>query len=244
MPEVGRLSLLLGHAWETAMAFATTLLVVRLVGKKEVSQMTFWDLVSAIALGSLAANVVIERNTTLWSRLLLIVLWGGLTILIGWVAMKSRVARGVLQGKPSVVIHNGKLLEDTMRAERYNTDLLLSQLRSQGVFNVSDVEFAVLEPHGKLSVLLKAQNLPVTPRDLKLSTSYKGMAKELIMDGQIIEQNLREVGLPEEWLLDQLARQGIFTVARVFHAELSTDGSLYVDRRDDHVTADHNPSDH
>lgn len=108
-------------------------------------------------------------------------------------------------------------------------DLLLSELRSQGVFALADVEFAVLEPTGKLSVLKKTQALPVTPGDLHLPTPYKGMETPLVMEGSPLEANLARVGLNTPWLTAQLASRGITDLSDVYYAGLDTAGSLYVD---------------
>lgn len=217
----------------TLLSFAVTFAVVRLIGKKQVSTMTFWDLVSAIALGSLAANIIISTDVPLFNSAWVVVLWGGLAIATGWAALQNRKFRSVVQGMPAVLIANGKLCEDVMRRERLNLDLLMTELRAKGVFSVSEVEFALLEPNGKISVLKKSQNLPVTPKDLSVATGYKGVSTALVLDGQVIEKNLKQVGLDHHWLTARLAARGITDPADVFYAELGTDGTLYVDRRQD-----------
>lgn len=217
----------------TLVSFAVTFGVVRLIGKKQISTMTFWDLVSAIALGSLAANIVINLQVPLATSAWVVVLWGGLTILTGWGALRNRRFRGVVQGMPAVIVSNGKILEDVMRGERLNVDLLLTELRAQGVFSLSEVEFAVLEPNGKVSVLKKSQNLPVTPRDLQLGSPYKGLSNTVVLEGQVISPALERLGLSHEWLVGQLSSQGIHDPSEVFYAELATDGTLFVDRRAD-----------
>ncbi len=217
----------------TLLAFGVTFTMVRLIGKKQISTMTFWDLVSAIALGSLAANIIVNTDVPLWTSAWVVVLWGGLALLMGWAALQNRKVRGVVQGMPTVIISNGKVLEGVMRKERLNMDLLLTELRAAGVFSLADVEFAILEPNGKISVLKKSQVQPVTPKDLKLSTSYKGLTNTVLLDGEILPENLNRLGLSTEWLLAQLASQGIDDPADVFYAELGTDGTLYVDRRAD-----------
>lgn len=109
----------------------------------------------------------------------------------------------------------------------------MMQLREKGVFNLDEVEFALLEPHGKLSVLKKSQYLPLTPKDIGINTGYKGLSSELIKDGIIITQNLEQNRLSLEWLYNELASRGIKKVEDVFLANLSTNGTLYVDLRSD-----------
>lgn len=220
----------------TLIAFGVTFTMVRLIGKKQISTMTFWDLVSAIALGSLAANIIVNIDVPLWTSAWVVVLWGGLALLTGWVALQSRQVRALVQGMPVVIVSNGKVLEGVMRKERLNMDLLLTELRAAGVFSMADVEFAILEPNGKISVLKKSQVQPVTPKDLKLDTAYKGLAHTVLLDGQMLPQNLSRLGLTTEWLAAQLAKQGVDDPAEVLYAELGPDGSLFVDTRADQLT--------
>jgi uncharacterized membrane protein YcaP (DUF421 family) len=222
----------------TLVSFFVTFSMVRLMGKKQVSTMTFWDLVTAIALGSLAANIIVNTNVPLITSAWVVGLWAGLAMLVGWGAMQNRKVRSLVQGLPAIVISNGKVLEGAMRQERLNVDLLLAELRAAGVFSLADVEFAVLEATGKISVLKKTQVQPVTPKDLKLHTTYKGLASTVVRDGKVLRQNLNQLGLTEEWLLSCLAGQGIPDPAEVFYAELGTDGTLYVDKREDQGQSD------
>ncbi len=127
---------------------------------------------------------------------------------------------------------NGKILEDNMKKARYTLDNLEMQLRFNGVFNINEVEFAVLEAHGQLSVLKKTPYNPVTPKDLNISTDYKGLATEIIKDGILLEQNLKQNNLDFKWLYNQLSTQGINDIEEVMLATLNTDGSLYIDIKD------------
>ena len=115
----------------------------------------------------------------------------------------------------------------------YHVDDLMMQLRDKNVFNIADVEFAISEPNGKLSVLLKSQKRPVTPHDLQLSTTYEGVPSEMISDGIVIMQNLKQNNLTEEWLYGELEKQGINSVKEVFYASLDSNGHLYIDKKQD-----------
>jgi len=135
-----------------------------------------------------------------------------------------------------VVIHNGKILEDNMRKMRYNMDELLMQLREKDVFDIGDVEFAILEPDGSLSVALKSQQKPVTRSDLNLQSNYEGISTELVVDGEVIHQNLKQVGLDEKWLLNELQKQGVKDIGEVKLAALSSKGDLFVDLTKDDLS--------
>jgi uncharacterized membrane protein YcaP (DUF421 family) len=219
--------------------FIITLLVTRLVGKTQVGQLTVSDFINAIVIGSIGAAAVTDLKENGWYYVFGLLLFGLLTVGAEYLAMKYRPARKLLEGEPTVIIHNGKILEDNMRKLIYHMDDLTMQLRDKGVFNIADVEFAVLEPNGKLSVLLKSQKQPLTPQDLQLPTRYQGIPSEMIIDGVVIQQNLKQNNLTEEWLYQELEKQGIKSIQEVMYASLDTEGKLYVDKRQDtmaHVT--------
>jgi uncharacterized membrane protein YcaP (DUF421 family) len=200
---------------------------------KQISSMTFWDLVSAIALGSLAANIITSQNEPLWQSAWVVFLWGAMAFTTGFLAMKSRKIRSIVQGVPTVVVANGQILEEALRKEHMNVDLLLAELRAAGVFTVRDVEFAIVEPDGKVSILKKTQTQPATPHDLHVPTAYKGLATAVVMEGTVLEENLRQMGLDRAWLERKLRQQGRTNLSEIFYAELDTDGTLYVDQQHD-----------
>ncbi|MCR4420562.1 MAG: DUF421 domain-containing protein [Clostridia bacterium] len=208
----------------------------RLLGKQQVGQLTFYEYVNGITFGSIAAVLATDVSSgRIWVHFLGLTLFATLTYCMGLVAIKSRPARRLIAGEPTIVVHNGKVLEGNMRKMRYNLDELIMQLREKDIFNLSDVEYAILEPNGSLSVLPKSQKRPVTPADLGVPTPYEGLASELVMDGQVIFQNLQQNGLSLEWLRNELAKRGITDLQQVAYAALNTDGSLYVDLRSDRL---------
>lgn len=217
-------------------SFFAILVLTRLLNKEQIGQLTFYEYVTGITIGSMAATVAIDTEVRFLPDMLGLILWAFLTYLMGYVSLVSRPARKLLEGEPTVLVHNGKVLEHNMGKLRYNLDDLLIQLRNKNAFNIADVEFAILEPNGQLSVLLKSQKRPVTPEDLQISTKYEGVPVELIEDGEIIYQNLQQVHLDENWLMNELRKQGIYDVQEVAYASLDTDGNLYIDKRKDNLT--------
>lgn len=213
-----------------AAAFFLVMFLTRLIGKGQMGQLTVSDFVNAIAIGSIGANMATDHKENVIYYVIGIIVFGGLTYLSNYIALKSRPVRELLEGEPTVVIQNGKLLENNMRKMRYSVDNLLMQLREKDIFNIAQVEFAVAEPNGKLSVLPKSQHRPATPHDLQLPTKYQGMTSEIIMDGKIIRQNLQQNNLSEEWLMQELTKQNVADPKQVILATLDTDGNLYVDK--------------
>jgi uncharacterized membrane protein YcaP (DUF421 family) len=219
------------------LAFFAILLVTRILGKEQMGELTFYEYVTGITIGSLAADMATITIISPWVILMALVMFAALTFLMGYVSLKNRAARKLLEGEPTLVIQNGKILAKNMSRCRYNIDDMLLQLRTQGVFNVADVEFAVLESNGQLSVLRKSHKQPVTREDLKIPSGYEGLSSEMIVDGEIIYQNLQQNNLDEAWLILELERQGIRSPKEIMLASLDTRGNLYVDKKVDGLQA-------
>ena len=134
-----------------------------------------------------------------------------------------------------MVVENGKILEKNLKKIRISIDELISELRTKGVFNMADVEFAMFEPGGKISVQKKSQKQPITPSDLNIPTQYEGLPTNLIMDGSILYDALQSLNLTKAWLYHQLGKQNIRNANEVSLAQLDTKGNLYVDLKGDNL---------
>lgn len=215
-----------------AAAFFTLLIFTRILGKQQVSQLTFFDYIIGITVGSIAADII-DSNRSLVMELIGLSAWMCFAFLLQIITLKSRKLGKLIDGDPVVVIKNGKILENNMAKMRYKSKELLEQLRLKGAFNLSDVEFAVLETNGSLSVLKKSQHLPVTPNDLNIPTKYNGLSTAVILEGEIIQEKLEKYKLNQDWLLNELNKQGITDIKQVFIGSLDSSGNLYVDKYKD-----------
>lgn len=220
---------MLESIYRTILIYFIVLLVVRLMGKREIGQLSPFDFVVAIIIAELAAIPMESTNIPLWKGVLPLVTLGILEVVLSYAALHSPFLRRVLDGEAQVVIRNGHVIKEELRRARYNLNDLLAQLREKGIVNVCDVEFGILETSGKLSVIPKSQKRPVTPEDLGLSTGYEGLPTVLIMDGQMMKDNLRLIGLDEEWLKERLAEAGLHP-REIFLATLGTDGRLFINK--------------
>ncbi len=216
-------------------AFLTLHIFTRLLGKQQVSQLTFFDYVLGITIGSIAATLTSDLSSRAWPHWVGLVSWTLMVIVFQWLTMHSRAVAKYINGEPVVLIMNGKIMEGALRKMRYTIDELLGQLRHHQIFDLEIVEFAVLETNGKISVLKKSQYVPVTPNDLNIPSKYKGISTELIYDGVIIEENLRKVNLDRAWLEGYLKSLNIRTPGEVFLAVLDTQGKLFVDKYADRL---------
>jgi uncharacterized membrane protein YcaP (DUF421 family) len=215
------------------LAFVVILILARWLNKEQLSQLTFYDWIVGITIGSMAANLTNEPEGRILEHVVILVVFSAAAYLTGMMTVKSRPLRKLIEGEPTVVIHNGRILEHNMAKLHYNVDNLLNQLREKNVFNIEDVEFALLEGNGGLSVLLKSQKRPLTPSDLGIPTSYEGLSSEIIVDGQVIYQNLKQNNLDEQWLIAELRKRGYNSPRDIVLATLSSDGELYIDNKKD-----------
>lgn len=207
------------------------LLVTKLMGQREIARLNLFDFVVAIAIGSIAAQPLATPRDDLLGPLVSIGVLGLTNIVLAYLALKNAKFRRIVQDEPLVLIQNGKILYQMMKKARLNLDDLLAELRLKNVPNLHDVEFAILEQNGQLSVIPKSQARPVTPQDLNVPTEYEGMPTVVLEDGNIIEDNLRRIGLDKDWLLEQLPRHGVPDPKAVAVAMVDTRGRLYVSAR-------------
>lgn len=220
-------------------AYILLLVVARFMGRKSLSQMTFFDFAVIISLGSIAANLALGQNSTPVSATVGLLTYGVLAVLTGYLHIKSSWIRKLTNSEPVTAIENGKINDKNLKKVRYTMNEISSMLRQKNIFNPADVEFAVIENDGQLSVLPKSQKAPLTPSDLNIPTSYKGLTKDLVIDGRVLEENLKSVNLDEKWLGTQLANQGIANPEQVFYAGLDSAGNLYVSVKQTQIKEQH-----
>lgn len=229
--------------FRSIMAFFTLFILARFLGKKQVTQLTFFEYVLGITVGSIAASMSTNLTNRALPEFAGLTTWVMLVLIIELVAIKNRELAKVTDGEPTILIQNGKLMEDRLGTTFFRFEDLMEQLRKKNVFNISDVEFAILETDGSVSVLTKSQAQPVTPRDLQIPTAYKGLDIELIQDGQIIQQNLEQINLDQNWLLAELDKRGL-ALEKIAYGSIDTKGVLYLDLYDDQGIDIVDPSDY
>ena len=221
------------HFWEmvfrTTVSFAALLLLTRLMGKKQMSQLTFFHYITGITIGSIAANIAGESEEPFWNGMISLVVWTLLTVLLSFITLKWGGSRMILDNQPTIVIRDGRIDEQAMKSVQLHLDDLNMMLREAGVFTAKDVQYAVLETNGALSVLQKVQQLPATKKDVKAGGGPpQYMPSEIIADGRVNRKNLRLYGLNEEWLLEEIGKHGVSRSDQVFFAQLLEDGTLDV----------------
>lgn len=214
--------------------FGATLILIRLIGKRLTSRLTFFDLVTGITIGVIVAAISLNLVGNIINGLIALAVWTALPGLSYILAIKYKSVRDIIQGSETVLINHGKVLEDKLMEARYTPEDLMSQLRRKNVFNFADVEFAVLEPAGDLSVLLKKDKQPLTPQAAGLKAGMESVPQTVIMDGIIMDEPLTAMGLNRHWLHTELEKAGV-APENVFIAQVDSRGQLYLDLFDDAI---------
>lgn len=216
----------------TMVMYAFILIILRLMGKREIGKLSVFDLVVSIIIAEIAALTIDDTEMPLYKGLLPIALLAVIQIVFSFLSLKSRRFREWLDGKPSLIIDRGKIRDREMAKHRYNMDDLLMQLREKDIGSVADVEFAFLEPTGKLSVIKKREKSPVTYEDMGIRQAKSAMHLPLIIDGEIDQENLKRLGKTELWLKQRLKAFGSTDFSKVAFASADEDGNMYVDYKD------------
>lgn len=204
---------------------------MRLMGKRQIGQLEPFELVIAILIAELAAVPMENRAIPLMNGIIPIFTLLFIQVFISVLSMKSLTFRAFMDGSPTIVIENGKICEQELTKTRFNINELLEQLRIQGYVNITDVEYAILETSGNLSVVPKSQKRPLTPSDLKIETNYEGLPVPLVLDGNIQHDNLTEINLTGEWLREELKKFKINDPKEVFLAILDTEGKFFYQKK-------------
>lgn len=206
-------------------------LITKLLGKRQITQLSLFEYIVGITIGNLAAHVSLDQGKW-YLGLVALAVWASVSFTIEWLTLKSKAIRDIVDGKGTVLIQDGKVLEDNLKKERLTIDEMMEQLRKKNVFRAADVEFAVMETSGEVSVLLKSEHQPITPSHLGVKPAPQKQPEIVIMDGKFMDESLAAIGLNRQWLLTELEKLGV-TLDNVFLGQVDTYGQLTLDLYDD-----------
>ena len=192
-------------------------LAAKFMGHKQIAQLDFFDYVTGITIGSIAAEMATELEKPL-RPLVAMVVWALLVWLLEALTSKCPRLRKYISGAPSIIFDNGKLYRRNMKKARLDLSEFLIQCRQQGFFDLGAIQTAVYEPDGRLTILPVAARRPATPEDMGIAPEKEQIFTELIMDGRVLGENLHRMGVDETWLLKQLRQQGYHSAREVFLA--------------------------
>lgn len=203
-------------------------LITRLMGKKQISQLTFFDYVVGISIGSIAAEMASTDEVPYLHALVGMIIYALFALTVSIITNKSVKARRFFTGKTYLIIDKGKILEQNLNKVHYDVNDLLSEARNSGYFNINDIEYALLETNGKISFMPKADKSPPTLSDLNIKKQEEGLVANLIIDGEIMNGNLKQRGLDDVWLKNELKKQKINNISDVILATVDNNLTLEV----------------
>ena len=201
----------------TVGSFAVLFLSAKLIGHKQIAQLDFFDYITGITIGSIAAEMATELEEP-WKPMIAMVLYGGITLALSLISSRFPRSRKYLNGTPTILMDHGKLYYENLKKARLDLSEFLVLCRQQGYFDLTTIQTAIFEYNGKLTILPVSTQRPVTPQDLDLSPDQELIFTELIMDGRILEENLHRMGLDRTWLDKQLKQRHISSAKEVFLA--------------------------
>ena len=182
-------------------------IIAKFMGHKQMSQLDFFDYITGITIGSIAAELATELEKP-WKPLVAMVVYGVVAVLLTLIASKFPKTRKFINGTPTIIINNGKIYRKNMKKAKLDLTEFMVLCRQKGFFNLDDIQTAIFEYNGKLTVLPKACKRPVNPEDLNLSPNPEYISTEVIMDGRVLDENLKRMGLDHIWLEKQIKEQG------------------------------------
>lgn len=205
------------------------LVITLLTGRRKIGELPVFDFLSLIAVGAVVGADIADPDIEHWPTAYAVVLIiFALHYIYSLVLVKSKRAGKLLTFEPVVVIEKGQFVKGNMKKLKYSIDNILTLLREKDVFDLNEVEFAIVESTGQLSVLKKTQYQPITPSEIKINTDYVGLSIPLIVEGKIYKENLERLNLDEKWLSSQLKNNNFSSEKEVFYAAINTKGELYV----------------
>lgn len=199
----------------------------KIMGHKQMSQLDFFDYISGITIGSIAAELATELEEPL-KPLIAIAVYGAAAVLLSKITSLFPKTRKYINGTPTILMNNGKLYRENLKKAKLDLSEFMVMCRQQGYFNLSDIQTAVFEFNGKLSILPVSKKRPANPEDLNLSPAPEFIHTEVIMDGRILNENLKRMGLDDKWLQKQLNAQGYKKADEVFLALCDENNQLTV----------------
>ena len=200
----------------TALLSAAALfLTAKIMGHKQMSQLDFFDYITGITIGSIAAELATELEEP-WKPLIAMIVYGVLAFGLSVISSKFPRIRKFINGTPTIVMNNGKLYRKNMKKAKLDLSEFMVMCRQEGYFNLNDSRTAVFEYNGRLTILPVSAKRPVNPTDMNLSPQPDLISAEVIMDGRILEENLKRMGLDRKWLQKQLSDQGYQSAKNIF----------------------------
>ena len=211
--------------------YVLALILSKSIGIKIISQMNFFDFITGVSVGSMIAKIIIDKDHVVFSGIVALIIFTLLTIATSYLNLKSYTARSLINAKTLILVENGRIVDKNIRKLRITINELMMKLREKDVFSLEDVQFAIMESNGQLSVLIKANKKPVTPYDMDLKVKSFSLVNDIIIDGKIVDKNLEIAGVDKKWLQSELKKKKINSIEEVFYAGVDSNKKLTISQK-------------
>lgn len=190
-------------------------LITELMGKKQINQLNLFDYIIGISIGSIAASLSVDDSINYIDGVVTIAVYGVSATIISIITTKSILFRRFFTGTPSILMAKGKIIYKNLKKSRLDINDLLQLARESGYYDISQLNYAILEPSGKVSFLPKAKYVPVTPNDSKIKVSENGIVSNLIIDGKYMKENIQNIGKDTNWVEKRLHNMGYSDISKI-----------------------------
>lgn len=191
-------------------------IIAKVIGHKQVAQLEFFDYITGITIGSIAAELATTLDKPWWKPTISMLVFGAITVTLSVITRRFARSRKFINGTPTIILNDGKLYRENMKKAKLELSEFLLLCRQEGYFNLNDIQTAVFEYNGKLSILPKSAKRPLNPEDMELKPKPEHIGTEIIMDGRVIDDNLKRKGLNDDWLQKELKKQGYKKAKEIF----------------------------
>ena len=198
----------LNICFRTILVLIILFFITKMMGKKQISELNFFDYVVGITIGSIAADISLDIEKDMIAGIAALFIYGGISYIISLVSMKSILARRFFIGVPTVLVEKGKIIESGLRKAKIDVNDLLMEARENGYFNLDEIDYALMEVNGNISFLPKEKEKPATKRDMKIKCSNEGLTVNGIIDGKYMVNNMAAINKDKEWLDHELKVNG------------------------------------
>ncbi|NBK97924.1 MAG: DUF421 domain-containing protein [Erysipelotrichia bacterium] len=213
-------------------------ILAKIAGPKQISQLSFYDYIVGITIGSIAAVLAIDDQVEWYLCAIAMLLYTSVSIFFSWLTTKSIKAREHLTGTPHILIFHGKIIEKNLKKIHFDVNDLLTQCRIAGYFDISQIAFAIMETTGEVSFLAMSESKPVTIKDMNKKVVQEELMANVIIDGKIMDKNLKAIGKDQYWLLDKISEQDC-KIEDILLAIANRNNAIYLYKKDEQMKQQH-----
>lgn len=213
----------------------TLFFVTKLIGKKQVSELSLFDYVIGISIGNFTAEMTMDLERHYINGMIAIIMFGLIAYLVSIITMKSMFFRRIIIGVPTILIQNGKIIEQNLKSVKLDINELLEQCRGNGYFDLNEIEYAIMETNGKISIMPLSKYKPLTPKDMNIKVKREGLCSNIVIDGHLMKNNIENMNKTIEWVEKELKVKGYKDINKILLATLDIEDKITIYEKNKNV---------